>query len=53
MGRKVKPFIDKSQARRFNVVHRSVRDPLAYEDDSKHVLKEVGEAINYGIDFDD
>lgn len=39
MGKKKHPFIDKKTALRFNVVHRSQRDPLQPdEESSQHVL---------------
>ncbi|KAI3641734.1 hypothetical protein MIR68_000224 [Amoeboaphelidium protococcarum] len=42
MGKK--PFIDKKNARTFHVVHRSMRDPLAYDEDAnQYVLKEISD----------
>jgi len=64
MGKKKHPFIDKKTAHKFNVVHRSQRDPLqADAESSQHVLVSASgatdEAIRsedkteYGIYYDD
>jgi len=45
MGKKKHPFIDKKTAHKFNVVHRSQRDPLqADAESSQHVLVPAGTA---------
>ena len=63
MGRKKKPFIDKKKAHKFELVHRSQRDPLQADDgtservllpvESASAAQHLEEQHKYGIFYDD